>query len=193
MTNDKISIGVITPIYWALMIILTGAVTFLDIVPTSVLIPVFVVFGLGGIILVLVTGKLGMVNSENRFGLRVVISIALTMGFLAISSWVLWNFGSMTIAIPDNTLVAVLFAIYEETMFLGVAAVLKLTGLNDIFIIVISTLIFIPLHAWAYSSTWLIDLTLAIGRIGFSAFFFISDNSDVPYTSHILWNILATV
>jgi len=192
MNQDKIGIGYLTPVYWAIMVILTGALTFLQIVPMAQILPVFVVFGLGGIMLVLITGKIGMVKEE-RFGIKVIFSIALTMAFLATASWILWNFGSMAITVPENTLVAILFAIYEETLFLGVAAVLKLTGLNDVFIIVISTIIFIPLHAWAYASAWLIDLTLAIGRIGFSAFYFVSDNSDVPFTSHILWNILATI
>jgi len=192
MNQDKIGIGFLTPVYWAIMVILTGALTFLQIVPMEQILPVFVVFGLGGIMLVLITGKVGLVKEE-KFGIKVIFSIALTMAFLALFSWILWNFGSMSITVPENTLVAILFAIYEETLFLGIAAVLKLTGLNDVFIIVISTIIFIPLHAWAYASAWLIDLTLAIGRIGFSAFYFVSDNSDVPFTSHILWNILATI
>lgn len=193
MSDRKISIGVLTPIFWAIMIILTGALTFLQIVPMETILPVFVVFGLGGIVLVLITGKVGLVNKENRFGDMVLFSIALTMAFLAVSTWFLWNFASMTVTVPDNTLVAVLFAIYEETLFLGVAAVLKMTEINDFFIVIISTIIFIPLHAWAYASAWVIDLTLALGRIAFSAFFLISDNSDVPFTSHVLWNILATI
>lgn len=193
MSSDTIRIGVLTPIYWALMIILTGALTFLEIIPFDVVAPIFIVFGLGGIALILITGKIGLVKEDQRFGSTTIISVALTMAFLAVTTWFLWNYGSMSITVPENTMVAVLFAIYEETLFLGVAAVLKLTGMNDIFLIIISTLIFIPLHAWAYSGAWVIDLTLALGRIGFSAFFLISDNSDVPYTSHILWNILATI
>lgn len=111
------------------------------------------------------------------------------------------------ILIPDTTMfptfavegvfniviIAVLFAIYEETFMMGLTVFLKTVGIDDYTILAIETIGFTFLHALTYPATWKMSFVLGMGRLLFTGGALSTDNTDVGFLSHILWNLGAVL
>lgn len=96
--------------------------------------------------------------------------------------------GTASIAI-----IAVLFAVYEETNQMGVAAFLKTAGVPDWIILVITAVWFPLMHALAYAATIIMTAVLFLGRIIFTSAALATDNTDAGFLAHILWNLGAVL
>ena len=190
--GDKILLGPLTFISWALGIVLTGAVTWLGIIDWEIIKIPFIVIFLGGIVLLLVATKLG-ITKETVWSTKVLFVVAGGLIVLMLQTILLQNLFTYEIASFDNVLVGVLFAIYEETVMLGFAAMLKAAGLPDIWIIILSVAFFVPMHAFSMLGTFFFDLFLTIGRVVMTSATLITDNSDTGYAIHIIWNVLASI
>ena len=189
---DHISIGSLTLLSWAIGVVLTGALVFLGIMSwEELLVPAITMFGFG-ILLTLMATKLGMTR-ESVFTPKVFLAIMISVVFLIADALLLKGLVGLAVTQYDNVLVAVLFAIYEESLFLGVIAVLAGVGLPDSYNLLLTAAVFIPLHALVYPVGWEYTLFLLIGRLILTGATLATDNSDVGFGAHILYNIVSTL
>ena len=189
---DHISIGSLTLLSWAIGVVLTGALVFLGIMSwEELLVPAITMFGFG-ILLTLMATKLGMTR-ESVFTPKVFLAIMISVVFLIADALLLKGLVGLAVTQYDNVLVAVLFAIYEESLFLGVIAVLAGVGLPDGYNLLLTAAVFIPLHALVYPVGWEYTLFLLIGRLILTGATLATDNSDVGFGAHILYNIVSTL
>jgi len=137
--------------------------------------------------------RASVVTDVNQAGLVVAGLLILFITNIAFQNWGL--VGSATAY--DHILIAVLFAIYEETLFLSVAALLngaQLPNTYNFFLTnIIASVIFIGLHALRYPAAFAFDIFLFVGRATMTGALLVGSNSDVPYSIHILYNIIASV
>ncbi|MHA1812770.1 MAG: hypothetical protein ACTSYX_04965 [Candidatus Thorarchaeota archaeon] len=186
---DRIALGPLTFLSWAAGITITGAVTFLGIADWAALEIPFIVMFLGGIILLALASRLN-ITRKSVWSPDIMVAIAVGLVLLAVQSFILTQvFPDYAIESFDSVLVAVLFAIYEETIMLGFSALLVAAGVPDIYNIILSAAFFVPMHALRYTATLFFDLFLTIGRVIMTSALLITDNADTSYAIHILWNV----
>lgn len=189
---DRISIGSLTILSWVVGALLTGALAFLGIMTWEELMVPFISMFVIGVMLTLMATKLGFTR-ESIFTPKVAIAILFSVILLIADALLLKGLIGFAVTQYDNVLVAVLFAIYEETIFLGVISLLAGMGLPDGYNLLITAAVFVPLHALVYPVGWEYTLFLLIGRLILTGATLITDNSDVGFGGHILYNIITTV
>lgn len=189
---DKVSIGSLTILSWAIGALLTGALMFLGIMTWEELMVPFISMYIIGIMLTLMATKLGFTR-ESIFTPKVGIAILVSVVLLIADALLLKGLIGLAVTQYDNVLVAVLFAIYEESLFLGVVCLLAGMGLPDGYNLLLTAVIFAPLHALVYPVSWEYNLFLWIGRVILTGAVLVTDNSDVGFGGHILYNIITTL
>jgi len=189
---DRVSIGSLTILSWVIGALLTGALTFLGIITWEELMVPFISMFVIGIMLTLMATKLGFTR-ESVFTPKVFIAIMISVVLLIADALLLKGLIGLAVSQYDNVLVAVLFAIYEETIFLGVISLLAGMGLPDGYNLLVTAIVFVPLHALVYPVGWEYTLFLLIGRLILTGAILITDNSDVGFGGHILYNIITTL
>lgn len=189
---DRVSIGSLTVLSWATGALLTGALVFLGVLTWEELMVPFVTMFIIGIMLTLMATKLGLTR-ESIFTPKVAIAILVSVVFLILDALLLKGLIGFAVTQYDSVLVAVLFAIYEETIFLGVISLLAGMGLPDGYNLLVTAAVFVPLHALVYPVGWEYTLFLFIGRLILTGATLITDNSDVGFGGHILYNIVTHI
>ena len=189
---DKVSIGSLTILSWVIALTMTGAIVFLGIMTwEQLMVPAVSMFGFGALMTLMAT-KLGFTR-ESIFTPKVVIAIVVSVILLMVDALLLSGLVGYAVSQYDNVLVAVLFAIYEETLFLGVTTLLAGVGLPDMYNLLVTTIVFVPLHALVYPTALAFTLFLLIGRVILTGAILVTDNSDVGFGSHILYNLITTL
>lgn len=95
--------------------------------------------------------------------------------------------------IASIAIIAVLFAVYEETHMMGIAAFMKTAAVPDWIILVITAVWFPMMHALAYAATVVMTAILAVGRLIFTSAALATDNTDAGFIAHVLWNLGAVL
>lgn len=171
---------------------MTGAIVFLGIMTwEELMVPAISMFGFG-VMMTLMATRLGFTR-ESIFTPKVGTAIVVSVILLILDALLLKGLVGFAVTQYDNVLVAVLFAIYEETLFLGVVTLLAGVGLPDFYNLLVTTIVFVPLHALAYPQEFAFTLFLLIGRVILTGAILITDNSDVGFGSHILYNLITTL
>jgi len=189
---DKISIGSLTILSWALATLMTGAIVFLGIMTwEELMVPAVSMFGFGLLLTIMAT-RLGFTR-ESIFTPKVATAIIVSVILLILDAVMLSGLVGFAVTQYDNVLVAVLFAIYEETLFLGVVTLFAGLGLPDLYNLLVTSIVFVPLHALVYPATIIFTIFLLIGRVILTGAILITDNSDVGFGGHILYNLITTL
>lgn len=189
---DRVMIGPLTILCWVLGVMMTGALTFLGIMTwDELLVPAVTMLGFG-ILLTLMATKLGFTR-ESVFTPKVFIAILVSVVLLIADAMLLQGLIGYAVTQYDNVLVAVLFAIYEESLFLGVVALFAGVGLPDSYNLLVTTIVFVPLHALVYPTAIEYTIFLIIGRLILTGAVLVTDNSDVGFGGHILYNLITTL
>jgi len=189
---DKISIGSLTILSWALATLMTGAIVFLGIMTwEELMVPAVSMFGFGLLLTIMAT-RLGFTR-ESIFTPKVATAIIVSVILLILDAVMLSGLVGFAVTQYDNVLVAVLFAIYEETLFLGVVTLFAGLGLPDLYNLLVTSIVFVPLHALVYPTTIIFTIFLLIGRVILTGAILITDNSDVGFGGHILYNLITTL
>ena len=189
---DKVSIGSLTILSWIIALLMTGAIVFLGVMTwEQLMVPAVSMFGFG-VLLTLMATKLGFTR-ESIFTPKVLTAIVVSVILLMVDALMLSGLIGYAVTQYDNVLVAVLFAIYEETLFLGVITLLAGMGLPDFYNLLVTTIVFVPIHALVYPQEFAYTMFLLIGRVILTGAILITDNSDVGFGSHILYNIITTL
>ena len=189
---DKVSIGSLTILSWVIALVMTGAIVFLGIMTwEELMVPAISMFGFGAWMTIMAT-RLGFTR-ESIFTPKVGIAIVVSVILLIADALLLKGLIGYAVTQYDNVLVAVLFAIYEETLFLGVVTLLTGLGLPDFYNLLVTSIVFVPLHALTYPQEFAFTLFLLIGRVILTGAILITDNSDVGFGSHILYNLITTL
>lgn len=186
---DKVSIGSLTILSWVIALVMTGAIVFLGIMTwEELMVPAVSMFGFGALMTIMAT-RLGFTR-ESIFTPKVATAIVVSVILLIIDALMLSGLLGYAVTQYDNVLVAVLFAIYEETLFLGVITLLAGLGLPDFYNLLVTSIVFVPLHALVYPQDFAYTLFLLIGRVILTGAVLICDNSDVGFGAHILYNLI---
>lgn len=186
------------PVFWVfgvfLTLVLTLALVFLGIVPWDEIKLVFIIGWCGGLIAVLVAGKVGLAQ-EGPFS--PLVFPAILFGFFAlvvVNILVGAFFGVQSVNPAEGLLVNFLSAMYEETFFLGIDSAAAAGGLPILGRLVLNAGAFIPYHALRYSLTDIVFVTVLLaGRIIFDSVRFATNNSDPSYALHGGWNVIASI
>jgi len=196
MASDKIRLG---PVFWIcgclLAVVMSFALVFLGIVPLELIAPTFVIAWGGGMAIILVAGRVG-VAKQGSSGSFVLIAGLAGLLLIIVESQIFGALFGVTASVdPANFwLVNVLFAVYEETLFLGVRIAGKAGGLPDLWIIGIEAAAFLPYHALHYPLTLAFFFFFLIAvRLTLSAISLMTDHSDPPYIAHMGYNFIVSV
>lgn len=198
MTGEPITLGPVMWVSQATMLLLTAAVLWLGIVEFSTIGVALVVFGFGGLLMILLvaalTGRLriGGVGAREftvaalgiilivvvNVGLQWLFEIPMDVGPSTASTW------------AERVLVNVLFAIYEENLMLGLFSAGKAGNIPDIYLVIGAAFLFVPLHAWVRGLDLFFAMFLIVGRSVLTGLYAVSDHSDPSFITHILWNVV---
>lgn len=198
MTGEPITLGPVMWISQAIMLLLTAAVLWLGVVEFSVVGVAFLVFGLGGILMILLVAALTGRLRIGGIGARefTVASLGLIL-IVVVNIGLLWLFDvpldvgpSSADTWAERILVNVLFAIYEENLMLGLFSAGKAGNIPDVYLVIGAAFLFVPLHAWVRGINLLFAMFLIVGRSVLTGLYAISDHSDPSYITHILWNVV---
>ena len=147
------------PVMWisqVIMLLLTAAVLWLGVVTFEVVGLAFVVFGLGGILIILLVAALTGRLRIGGIGARefTVASLGLIL-IVVVNIGLFWLFDAPMDVGPstantwaERILVNVLFAIFEENLMLGLYSAGKAGNIPDLYLVLGASLLFVPLHAW---------------------------------------------
>jgi len=200
--QDTIRIG---PVFWfsglVLMPMLTAGSVWVGAISWEVLAPAFFLFGIMGLLVVLVAIMAAQTKGRAilfaPFGIREAVASLLGFGLLAgFNLFVFYLFDiplSSGVGTADNLLTGILFAIMEENLMFGAYLAGKMAGAPDIAIIIISTIVFIPLHALVQVLNFAFIVFLVIGRSVFTGLYATTDHSDPSYVVHIAWNVVMSI
>jgi len=181
------------------MLLITAGVVWLQVIEWSTLEPAFIVLGCGGLLLILAVAAVSGSLRPAGFGMKEIMVTVSGLLILALVNLFLYYFLDVPLdvgpsahatTLQERILVNVLFAIYEENFMFGVYSAGKAAGLRDIYIIIASVIVFIPLHAWVAATTLVFSLFVGVGRAVITSAYAASDHSDPSYLIHILWNVI---
>ena len=196
--GEPVTLGPVMWISQVIMLLLTAAVLWLGIVEFSTLGLAFVVFGLGGVLIIMLVAALTGRLRIGGVGARelTVASLGLIL-IVVVNIGLLWLFGAPMDVGPSSAntwaeriLVNVLFAIYEENLMLGLYSAGKAGSIPDAYLVIGASLLFVPLHAWVRGLDLLFAVFLIVGRSVLTGLYAISDHSDPSYITHIIWNVV---
>ena len=196
--GEPVTLGPVMWISQVIKILLTAAVLWLGIVEFSTLGLAFVVFGLGGVLIIMLVAALTGRLRIGGVGARelTVASLGLIL-IVVVNIGLLWLFGAPMDVGPSSAntwaeriLVNVLFAIYEENLMLGLYSAGKAGSIPDAYLVIGASLLFVPLHAWVRGLDLLFAVFLIVGRSVLTGLYAISDHSDPSYITHIIWNVV---
>ena len=196
--GEPITLGPVMWISQAIMLLLTAAVLWLGIVTFDVVGLAFVVFGIGGLMIILLvaalTGKLRIGGIGPReftvASLGIIAIVVVNIGLLWLFEIPMDVGPSSANTWAERILVNVLFAIFEENLMLGLYSAGKAGAIPDVYLVVGASLLFVPLHAWVRGIDLFFALFLIVGRSVLTGLYAISDHSDPSYITHILWNVV---
>ena len=186
------------PVYWVcgviLTILLTFALVFLNIVPWDLLAPTFILAWGGGQMMILLGGAVNLTR-EGVLSSKILTASAIGLVGVVITQSVIGALFGIPLAMAtDILLVNVLFAWYEETLFLGVKVGGRAANMPDIYIMLLSIAVFVPYHALRYPvDAILYILVLAVSRLIIDGVSLLANHSDPGYIVHTLINVLATI
>ena len=196
--GEPVTLGPVMWISQVIMLLLTAAVLWLGIVEFSTLGLAFVVFGLGGVLIIMLVAALTGRLRIGGVGARelTVTSLDLIL-IVVVNIGLLWLFGAPMDVGPSSAntwaeriLVNVLFAIYEENLMLGLYSAGKAGSIPDAYLVIGASLLFVPFHAWVRGLDLLFAVFLIVGRSVLTGLYAISDHSDPSYITHIIWNVV---
>lgn len=196
-----IKLGPLTFLAWALGIVLTGAIIFLGIMTWEELQVPFLLFFTVPALFTLAVTRLGLTR-ESIFAPVPLVVTSIAFAALWINIFLLnWLFGYtpshysvlQQVTGYDHVLIAALFAIYEETLFLSLAALILGAGFPMVYAIAVADICFVGLHALRYPATLYYDLFLLIGRSIMTGALAYTKNADVAYSVHVLYNVSAAL
>lgn len=187
-----IKLGPLTFIYWMIGLVMTGALLFMGIMSwEEIRIPFFLFFVVPALFTMAGT-RIG-VTKQSVFSPNTFLAVVVSVLVLFLNVYLLKGmFGYSVEARFESVLVAVLFAIYEETLFLGVATLILATPINPFYALLVADMVFVGLHALRYPETLFYDLFLVIGRTVMTGALILTKNSDVPMTTHVLYNLITS-
>ena len=186
------------PIYWLcgviLTILLSFAVVFLNIVPWELIGPPLLIAWGGGQMMILLGGAVNLTR-EGVLSSKILTASAVGLiGVVITQSIIGALFGIPLSMNSDVLLINVLFAWYEETLFLGVKVAGRASGMPDGYIMLLCMVVFVPYHALRYPvDALLYILVLASSRLIIDGASLLANHSDPGYVIHTIINILATV
>ena len=186
------------PVFWicgvVLSVLLTFALVFLGIVPWDLLAPTFILAWGGGQVMVLLGGAVNLTR-EGVLSSKIFTASAIGLAGVVVTQMVIGALFGLPLAMAtDILLVNVLFAWYEETLFLGVKVAGRAANMPDIYIMMLSIAVFVPYHALRYPvDAFLYIAVLAASRLIIDAVSLLANHSDPGYIVHTLINVLATI
>lgn len=199
--GDRSRIGAFYWIFQASLVLVIAGVLHLGVVQLDVLFNLIIFAMLGIMLTVLAVLFRGGQIVSASFGPRTVVATICGFGILVFVNLGMWYFfgaplfssvsGSGQWA--ERALVNILAAICEEDLFFGVYCVMKTANLPDVWIIFLSSLVFVVLHVMnvLYASLSLpIVIFLSVGRAVLSGLYAVTDHSDPSFIVHVLWNVL---
>jgi hypothetical protein len=172
---------------WGLSLLLTLAVIWLNIVPSETIMPAFVIMMLGGWAIIAVARSVGMTKGSvfNAF----FASVALFL--MWVETIVAQEMFSVSYAVPgDGMLVGLLFAIYEENLFLGFAVAGNAAGLPGIYIIIAAAVAFVPLHALAQPDDPAFNAAAFMVRCTLTGMTVYTRQAGPAFAAHVIWNVV---
>lgn len=189
---------VLGPVFWVfgvfLTLILTFALVFLGMVPWDHIKVLFIVGWGGGMVAILVAGRVGLTR-EGPFS--PLVFVAVVAGFLAlmVENVIIGAlFGVQSVDPSAGVLVNFLSAMYEETMFLGVDSAAVAGDLPAPARMSVLAAVFVPYHALRYPiEAMMYILLLLMARLTLDSLRVLSNHSDPPFIVHALWNVMATI
>lgn len=198
MTGEPVTLGPVMWISQVMMLLLSAAVLWLGVVEFSTLGLALVVFGFGGVLVILLVAALTGRLRIGGIGAREFTVAALGLILIVVVNvGMTWIFGVPMDVGPSSAgtwaeriLVNVLFAIYEENLMLGLYSAGKAGNIPDIYLVVGASFLFVPLHAWVRGLDILFAMFLIVGRSVLTGLYAISDHSDPSYITHIIWNVV---
>ena len=186
------------PVFWLcgtmLTVLLTFALVFLNIVPWELLAPTFILAWGGGLMMVILGGAVNLTR-EGVLSSKVLTASAIgLLGVVITQSVIGALFGLPMAMMTDILLVNVLFAWYEETLYLGVKVCGRAGNLPDAYIMLLCIATFVPYHALRYPVDALLYIAvLAVSRLIIDAVSLLANHSDPGFIVHTVINILATI
>lgn len=185
-----IRIGPITLVCWAAGYAGTAALLFLGIVTWEFIWQPFILFFVLPMIVSL-AGAVSGLTSKGPLEGHTLATVAISLVLIFVNVMVANALFGYQVTPYDNILIGVLFAIYEETFFLMLAALTQPAGM--LASILVADVFFVGLHALAYPATFMMDLFLLIGRTVMTATLVLTKNSDSAFLIHIIWNVMASM
>lgn len=186
------------PVYWicgvALAVLLTFALVFLGIVEWDMLAPTFILAWGGGQMMILLGGAVNLTR-EGVLSSKILTASAIGLIGVVITQSVIGALFGLPLAMAtDILLVNILFAWYEETLFLGVKVAGRAANMPDPYIMLLSIAVFVPYHALRYPVDAIFFIAiLAVSRLIIDGATLLANHSDPGYVIHTLINILATI
>lgn len=202
---DILKINPLTVVYWIVGGVLSGAIVFLGILPWEELQLGITMFYMLGLLFTFLGIALNMARTgaafdrTGSFSASTIIASFVGIIALLIQSAILKELFGYSLGPTyssnwlENGVISVLWAIYEETFFLGVSVLLNGIGVPDVINAVITSFVFVPMHALRYPATWMYDAFLTIGRVIMTVSLLAVKNSDVAYNEHIGYNIIVSL
>jgi hypothetical protein len=145
----------------------------------------FLVMALGGWAVIAVSRRVAIGGSSTA-------SLMLTgIAFLAIlvESSVAQTVFSAAYSVPgEGIIINVLFGGYEENLFLALILAGKSAELPSLFIIVLSCIVFVPLHAFSQPDDMGFNVAALMVRFTLSSLTTYTRLADPSFGGHMLWN-----
>jgi hypothetical protein len=186
------------PVYWVcgtiLTLLLSFALVFLGIVPWELIGPTFLIAWGGGQIMILLGGAVSLTR-EGVLSSKILTASAIGLIGVVISQSIIGALFGLPLAMAtDILLVNVLFAWYEETLYLGVKVCGRAANMPDAYIMLLCIATFVPYHAMRYPvDALLFILVLAVSRLIIDGVSLMANHSDPGYVVHTIVNVLATI
>lgn len=196
--GDRITLGPVMWISQVIMLLLTAATLWLGVVEWETVGLAFIVFGIGGLMIIFLVAVLTGKMTIGGIGPRefTIASLGI-IAIIVVNIGMLWLFDvpmdvgpSTANTWAERVLVNTLFAIFEENLMLGLFSAGKAGNIPDLYLIIGASVLFVPLHAWVKALDLFFALFLIVGRSVLTALYAISDHSDPSYITHILWNVV---
>lgn len=196
--SETVTLGPVMWISQVIMLLLTAAVLWLGVVAWETVGLAFIVFGIGGVMMILLvaalSGKLRIGGIGPReftvAAMGIILIVVVNIGLFWLFDIPMDVGPSTANTWAERILVNVLFAIFEENLMLGLYSAGKAGAIPDVYLVIGASFLFVPLHAWVRGIDLLFAMFLIVGRSVLTGLYAVSDHSDPSYITHILWNVV---
>ena len=175
---------------WGLGLLLTFVCVWFDFGQTDLIMKGFVIMCLGGWGLIAVARRVGLTRGGVVSGTLVAIALFLMWLESLISQQL---FDTAYTSPGGDVWTAVLFAIYEETLFLSFAVAGNAAGLPGIYTLVFSALAFVPLHGLARPDELAFNMSAFMVRMTLSGMTVYTHFAGPAFAAHALWNFVVSI